>query len=186
MTTARVALVGACAALALAGCGANAPHSGHSQSNTARRTPMLTPADGAMALFRAQAGPILCEYADDLQGAERALTKAAQNAGGAINASAPESAQQEYASAMRGFAEVLERTVGKFRKVRPPAEIASQYESFIASLQSVGVQARRAASYAAQRNYAEIAAMENISTPSGGEGVFRQAGVTSCSTQAAG
>jgi hypothetical protein len=187
MMLARLALASACATLALAGCGANARDRSHGQPpGTARRAPVLTPADGAMALFRAQAGPILCEYAGDLQGTEQALTKAAQNAGGAINASAPESAQQEYASAMRGFADVLERVVRRFRKVNPPAEIASPYESFIASLKSVGAQARRAASYAAQRNYAEIAAMENLSTPSSGEGVFRQAGITGCPTQAAG
>lgn len=187
MTMARLALASACVTLVLAGCGARAHDRSHGQPPGApRRAPVLTPADGAMALFRAQAGPILCEYAGGLQGTEQALTKAAQNAGGAINASAPESAQQEYASAMRGFADVLERVVRRFRKVNPPAEIAGQYDGFIASLQSVGAQARRAASYAAQRNYAEIAAMENLSTPSNGEGVFGHAGITGCSTQATG
>jgi hypothetical protein len=166
--------------LALCGCAANdSKHVHHGTAATAS-PPTITPVDGAMAVFRAKVGPILCEYARNLQSSEQATTRAAENAGGAINASAPENAQTEYAAALGSLSSMLRATVYKFRAVSPPAQIAVEYRGFIDSLRSVAVAAARAASYAAARNYAEIAAMENIATPSTGEGVFQKAGISSC------
>lgn len=176
----RLLLAAAILSLALCGCGSHASAREHRGTVAAASMPVITPMDGTMAVFRAKVGPILCEYARNLEGSEQATARAAQNAGGAIDASAPENVQNEYASMLRGLSNMMQTTVNKFRAVSPPAEIASEYGEFISSLRSVAAAASRAASYAAVHNYAEIAAMENIATPSAGEGVFRKAGITGC------
>jgi hypothetical protein len=166
--------------LALCGCGSHTPAHEHHSTAAAAPMPVIAPMDGAMAMFRAKVEPILCEYAHNLESSEQATTRAAENAGGAINASAPENIQNEYTSMLRELSNMLRTSVGKFRAVSPPTEIAGEYREFINSLRSVAVAASRAASYAAARNYAEIAAMENIATPNAGEGVFHKAGITGC------
>jgi hypothetical protein len=166
--------------LALSGCGTQSSTHAHRGPATGTRLPVITPMDGAMAVFRAKVGPILCEYARNLESSEQATARTAQNADGAISASAPESVQSEYASMLHNFANMLRATVGKFRAVSPPAQIAGEYTEFISSLRSMTAAASQAAGYAAAHNYAEIAAMENIATPSAGEGVFKKAGITDC------
>lgn len=177
---ARLLLAGAILLLTLCGCGAHTRAHEHRGSEAAAHMPVITPTDGAMAIFRARVGPILCEYARNLESSEQATARAAQNAGGAINASAPENVQNEYASMLRDLSNMMQTTVGKFRAVSPPVGIAGEYREFINSLRSVAATASRAASYAAAHNYAEIAAMENIATPNAGEGVFHKAGISGC------
>jgi hypothetical protein len=179
---ARPLTVAALMALALTSCGASSTSRSPGQSTVAKSTPAITPADGELAVFRAKVTPILCEYASNLQSAERRIVQVVGAAEGPINASAPESSQVQYASAMANLANVLETAIDGFRSVPPPSPIAQEYQSFIASLMTVHQQASRVARYAAARNYAEIAAMENISPPTAGEGVFHNAGVTGCQT----
>lgn len=176
----QVLLAAAVLLLGLCGCGSNTRAHEHRGTAAAARMPVITPMDGAMAVFRAKVGPILCEYAHNLESSGQATTRAAENAGGAINASAPENVQSEYASMLRDLSNMVRTTIGKFRAVSPPAEIAGEYSEFINSLRRVATAASQAASYAAARNYAEIAAMENIATPNAGEGVFHKAGISGC------
>jgi hypothetical protein len=166
--------------IALCGCaGHDRPH--HRSNGAATSSaPEIPPTDGALAVFRAKVGPVLCDYARNLKGAEQAILKASNDAGGPINASAPESAQTEYAGAMRNLSSVLHLALHRFSSVPAPSNISADYRSFIASLATVSSQADQIARYAAAHNYAEIAAMENTSTPTAGEGVFRAAGITGC------
>jgi hypothetical protein len=182
---ARLLSLAALLALALTGCGAVSASRSPGQSTLAGGTPAITPTDGELAVFRAKVTPILCEYASNLQSAERRIVQVVAGAEGPINASAPESAQVGYASAMANLASVLETAIDSFRSVPAPIVIAQQYQSFIASLTIIHQQASRVARYAVERNYAEIAAMENISPPTAGEGVFRSAGVTGCQSPGA-
>lgn len=165
------------ALITLAGCGSHKPS--HTQPSTARTT-AIPPTDGAMAVFRAKVGPVLCEYARNLKNAEQVIVKASNDAGGPINASAPEEAQTEYANAMLNLSNVLHVALHGFRSVRAPSDISADYQSFITSLAGVSNQADEVAKYAAARNYAEIAAMENVFMLTAGEGVFRAAGITGC------
>jgi hypothetical protein len=171
------------ALLALTGC-ANERHTqsrptGGQRAGAAPAREIL-PTDGAMAVFRAKVDPVLCEYARNLKSAAQAIAEASSDAGGPVDASAPEGAQSEYAGAMQNFSNVLRVALRGFRSVSAPAEISAEYRSFITSLASVSRQADKVATYAAARNYAEIAAMENIATPTAGDGVFQAAGITGC------
>jgi hypothetical protein len=172
------------ALLALTGCASHGhpqrPPAGERKASTPAAV-AIPPTDGAMAVFRAKAGPVLCEYARNLKSAAQAIVKASGDADGPINASAPEAAQSEYVSAMQNLSHTLHVALRGFRSVSAPSEISEDYQSFIASLASVSRQTDEVARYAAAHNYAEIAAMENIAAPTAGEGVFRAAGITGCS-----
>jgi hypothetical protein len=170
----------ALATLMLSGCAASSNHHKHSTATHTAAAGRITPIDGAMAVFRAKVSPILCQYVSNLEQAEGELTQTATNAGGAINASAPESAQSEYASAMANFSDVLHSALEGFRSVTPPANLSVNYQQFINSLSSISHEADRVASYAAKRNYTEIAAMENISPATAGNNVFQSAGISHC------
>ncbi len=167
------------ALLLLPGCGSSPRHH-QPTSASAVAANEAAPTDGAMAVFRAKVTPILCTYALGLKSAEQQITQASYDAGGAINASAPASAQAEYAHAMRNFSDALHTALDGFRSVAAPSTLTDAYRGFIASLTNVSGYADRAAAYAAAGNYAGIAAMENISTPTAGEGVFHAAGITGC------
>lgn len=183
-TTRLTAMLAALAAIAATsyGCGS----ANHSQPNRSAMRPRqgITAEDGNMAVFRAKVTPVLCAYASGLKQAEQEIAKASADAGGPINASAPESTQAEYASAMKDLASAFRSALRGFRSVTAPPSLAGDYQSFIGSLTAVSGYADRVAAYADARNYAQIAAMENIATPSGGEGVFRQAGITGCAAPA--
>lgn len=169
--------------LLLCECGSShtRPH-GHSTATLTAAQSTITPTDGALAVFRAKVTPILCRYMSALRQTEVEITNTANNAGGAINASAPKSTQNEYASDMRNFSNVLHTALAGFRSVTAPPSIAAAYKTYVASLASMTALAGRVARYAAERNYTEIAAMESVSTPAANEGVFHEAGITGCET----
>lgn len=169
----------ALALLAMAGCG-SPRQSSERPGVQAAHTGQISATDGAMAVFRAKVTPILCAYAADLRGVEEDMNRASTDAGGPINASAPESAQAEYINAMRNFSGALQTALDGFRSVTAPPELADAYRGFVASLGTASGYADRVAEYAMSGNYAGIAAMENVSIPTAGEGVFRTAGITDC------
>jgi hypothetical protein len=164
------------AALLLAGCGDN-----HNAATRAADDPAIIAAsDGATAVFRANVRPILCRYTQDVAKAAQLIAQAANNAGGPIDASAPETAQAEYASALELYAHLLASDDTAFARVHAPAQLAGEYQQFLESMATIDRQADQLAQYAHARNFTAIANQQARRTPTAGQQVFRDAGITSC------
>ena len=167
------------AALALAGCGSSRPQRTPSRPTTP--TPGSTPAgEGATAIFRADLTPILCRYAQDVAKSAQLIAQASNDAGGPIDASAPESAQAQYAGALQLYASLLATDYTAFAGVHAPAPLASAYQQFLESLRTISHEADRVAQYAHARNFTAIANEQDLQIPTAEQGVFREAGITSC------
>jgi hypothetical protein len=164
-------------ALWLTGCGGvrQATTTAHSAAN-----PATAASDGATAVFRANTAPILCHYAQDIAKSTHLIAQAANHAGGPIDASAPERAQAEYAGALRLYAHLLRSDYTAFAKVRAPPPLTGEYRQFLESLATISQQADQLAKYAHARNFTAIANEQALQTPTAGQHVFRDAGITSC------
>jgi hypothetical protein len=165
------------AALALAGCGN--PH-GRRASNPASGAALAAASNGATAVWRADVTPIVCRYAQDVARSSQLIAQASSNAGGPIDASAPESAQAQYASALQLYASVLARNYAAFASVHPPSSLSGEYRQFLASLHTLTEQADELSRYAHARNFTAIANEQSLQTPTAGQRVFADAGITSC------
>jgi hypothetical protein len=174
-----LACIATIVALALAGCG----------GSDAQRTPShpsssgpesIAASDGATAIFRADVTPILCHYARDVAKSTQLIAQASSDAGGAINASAPESAQAEYAGALQLYASLLATDYAAFASVRAPSPLNHAYQQFLESLDTISRQANQLARYAHARNFTAIANEQSFQTPTAGQEVFGQAGITTC------
>jgi hypothetical protein len=165
-------------ALGMAGCGG-----GRQASTTAHPAAdpvTMAASDGATAVFRADVAPILCRYAQDIAKSTQQIARAAKDAGGPIDASAPQSAQAEYASALRLYAHLLGSDYTAFAKVHAPPSLTGEYRQFLESLATIHQQADQLAKYAYARNFTAIANEQALQTPTAGQQVFRDAGITSC------
>lgn len=172
------------AVLALAGCGGNSPHRPPTHPSTT--TPgSNSPSDGATAIFRADVTPILCRHARDIAKSTQLIAKASSDAGGPVNASAPQSAQAEYAGALRLYASVLASDYAAFGSVHAPASLNREYQQFLESLDAISLQASRLARFADARNFTAIANEQGLQSPTAGQQVFRRAGITSCAAPGA-
>jgi hypothetical protein len=174
-----LAWAGTIAALAIAGCGSSRPQpiSAHPTTPTPGSSPTT---DGATAIFRADVTPIVCRYAQDVAKSTQRIAQASSDAGGPVNASAPQSAQAEYAGALQRYASVLATDYAAFGNVHAPAPINREYQQFRESLDTISHQAHQLAHYARARNFTAIANEQNLRTPSAGQRVFHEAGITSC------
>jgi hypothetical protein len=174
-----LACAGTIAALALASCGSSSPQ--RTPAHPTAPTPESIPAsDGATAIFRADVTPILCRYAQDVAKSTQRIAKVSSDAGGPVNASAPESAQAEYAGALQLYASLLATDYAAFGNVHAPARLNLEYQQFRESLDTISHQAHQLAHYAHARNFTAIANEQNLQTPTAGQRVFREAGITSC------
>jgi hypothetical protein len=171
------------AALAFAGCGNSRPQPAPAQPTTPAPG-SIRASDGATAIFRADVTPILCHYALDVAKSTQRIAQVSSDAGGPVNASAPESAQAEYAGALTLYASVLASDHAAFVSVRPPAPLNGEYRQFLDSLNTISQQAGQLAQYAHARNFTAIANEQNLQTPIAGQQVFREAGITSCAASA--
>ncbi len=169
----------AIAALALASCGGSSPHRTPAQAATTA-SGSIPASDGATAIFRADVTPILCRHARDIARSARLITKASSDAGGPVNASAPQSAQAEYAGALALYASVLASDYAAFGKVHAPASLNREYQQFLESLDAISLQASRLAQLAHARNFTAIANEQGLQSPTAGQQVFRRAGISSC------
>jgi len=170
-------------ALALAGCGGSDAQRTPSHPSTSAPG-SIAASDGATAIFRADVTPILCHYARDVAKSTQLIAQASSDAGGAVNASAPESAQAEYAGALTLYASMLASDHAAFVSVRPPAPLNGEYRQFLDSLNTISQQAGQLAQYAHARNFTAIANEQNLQIPIAGQQVFREAGITSCAASA--
>ena len=105
---------------------------------------------------------------------------ASSDAGGPIDASAPEPAQAAYASALQLYASLLARDYAAFGRIHPPNVLSVEYGQFLASLHTLTEQANQLSRYAHARNFTAIANEQNVQTPTAGQRVFAEAGITSC------
>lgn len=169
----------AIAALALAGCGNSRPQPTPAQPTTPAPG-SIRASDGATAIFRADVAPILCHYAQDVAKSTQRIAQVSSDAGGPVNASAPESAQAEYAGALQRYASLLATDYAAFGNVHAPAPLNREYQQFRESLDTISQQAHQLAHYAHARNFTAIANEQNLQTPTAGQRVFREAGITSC------
>jgi hypothetical protein len=170
-------------ALTLAGCAGNrqADTPAHTASHDSA---MIAASNGASAVFRADVAPILCRYAQDVANSAEMIVRASSDAGGPINASAPQSAQTEYANAVQLYASRLATDYTAFAKVHAPPPSQSEYRQFLASLAVIDQQATQLARYAHTGDYTAIANEQGLKTPTAGQQVFRNAGITSCAVPA--
>jgi hypothetical protein len=131
-------------------------------------------------VWRADVTPIVCRYAQDVARSGQLIAQASSNAGGPIDASAPESAQAEYAGALQLYASLLARDYAAFDRIHPPSALSGEYRQFLASLHTLTAQADELSRYAHARNFTAIANEQNLQTPTAGQRVFASAGITSC------
>jgi hypothetical protein len=168
------------AALALAGCGSKHASGGRGASNPGSGAALAAASDGATAVWRADVTPIVCRYAQDVARSSQLIAQASSNAGGPIDASAPESAQAEYAGALQLYASLLVRDDAAFGRVNPPNTLSAEYGDFLASLHTLTEQANELSRYAHARNFTAIANEQSLQTPTAGQRVFADVGITSC------
>jgi hypothetical protein len=168
------------AVLALASCGSQHRSGGRGASNPASGAALAVASDGATAVWRADVTPIVCRYAQDVARSGQLIAQASSNAGGPIDASAPESAQAEYAGALQLYASLLARDYAAFDRIHPPSALSGEYRQFLASLHTLTAQADELSRYAHARNFTAIANEQNLQTPTAGQRVFASAGITSC------
>jgi len=167
------------AALALGGCGSGHPQ--HTSTQPTNPTSGSIPAgEGALAIFRADVTPILCRYAQDVAKSAQLIAQTSSDAGGPIDASAPESAQTQYASALQLYASLLATDYAAFANVHAPAALDDSYQQFLESLRTLSHQADRVAHYAQSRNFTAIANEQDTQVPTAGQRVFADVGITSC------
>jgi hypothetical protein len=166
-------------ALALAGCASNR-QAGTPAHTASDDSAMMAASNGASAVFRADVAPILCRYAQDVANSAEMIVRASSDAGGPINASAPQSAQAEYARAVQLYASRLAADYAAFAKTHAPPPFQSEYRQFLESLSVIEQQATQLARYAHAGNYTAIANEQGLQTPTAGQRVFRNAGITSC------
>lgn len=164
-------------ALTLAGCNHQTGVPAHTTSDDSA---MMAASNGASAVFRADVTPILCRYAQDVANSAEMIVRASGDAGGPINASAPQSAQAEYASAVQLYASRLATDYTAFANVHAPPPLQSEYRQFLESLAVIDQQATQLARYAHADDYTAIANEQGLKTPTSGQQVFHNAGITSC------
>jgi len=93
------------ATLALVGCGSDQQASGDRNAPKSAGGAVIPAAgEGAIAIYSADVTPILCRYAQDIAKRTQLIAQDSSNAGGPIDASAPESAQAQYAGALALYA----------------------------------------------------------------------------------
>ena len=166
-------------ALVLPGCGSG--HLQHTPAHPATAPSGSIPAsEGATAIFRADVTPIVCRYAQDVARSSQLIAQASSKAGGPIDASAPESAQAEYAGALQLYASLLASDYAAFGRVQAPRALSQEYRQFLASLHTLTEQANELSRYAHARNFTAIANEQDLQTPTAGQRVFAEAGITSC------
>lgn len=166
-------------ALVLVGCSGGQPP--RASIHAATSSPAAQAAsDGSTAIFRADVTPILCHYAQDVANSTQLIARASSDAGGPVNASAPESAQAEYAGALQLYASLLTTDYAAFASVRAPSPLNHAYQQFLESLDTISKQANQLARYAHARNFTAIANEQSFQTPTAGQEVFRQAGINTC------
>jgi hypothetical protein len=180
----RLTCAATIAVLALAGCGGGHPQHAPTHS-TAPTLGSIPASEGAIAIFRADVTPILCRYAQDVAKSAQLIAQASSDAGGPIDASAPESAQAQYASALALYASLLATDYAAFTTVHAPTALDDSYKQFLESLGTLSHQADRVAQYAHARNFTAIANEQYLQIPTAGQGVFREAGITSCAVPGA-
>jgi hypothetical protein len=166
-------------ALTLAGCAGNR-QAGTPAHTASDDSATMAASNGAGAVFRADVAPILCRYAQDVANSAEMIVRASSDAGGPINASAPQSAQAEYASAVQLYASRLATDYAAFAKVHAPPPSQSEYRQFLESLAVIDQQATQLARYAHTGDYTAIANEQGLKTPTAGQQVFHNAGITSC------
>jgi hypothetical protein len=181
----------ACAAtlavLALTGCGSENQHhasGGRGAPKSAGGAGIAAASDGATAVWRADVTPIVCRYAQDVAKSAQLIAQASSDAGGPIDASAPESAQAEYAGALQLYASLLASDYAAFGSVQAPSALSEEYRQFLASLHTLAEQANELSRYAHARNFTAIANEQDLQTPTAGQRVFAEAGITSCAVPA--
>jgi hypothetical protein len=157
---------------------------GRSASSPTSGAGLRAASDGATAVWRADITPILCRYAQDVARSSQLIAQASSNAGGPIDASAPESAQAEYAGALQLYASLLARDHVAFGRIHPPSVLSVEYGQFLASLRTLTEQANEVSRYAHARNFTAIANEQNLQTPTAGQRVFAEAGITRCAVPA--
>jgi hypothetical protein len=167
--------------LALAGCGSD-HHAGGDRdaSKSAGGAAIAAASDGATAVWRADVTPIVCRYAQDVARSSQLIEQASSNAGGPIDASAPERAQAEYAGALQLYASLLASDYAAFGSVHAPSSLSEEYRQFLASLHTLTEQANQLSQYAHARNFTAIANEQDLQIPTAGQQVFADAGITSC------
>jgi hypothetical protein len=170
-------------ALTLTGCGGS--HHLGAPPHPADVPAAVAASDGASAIFRADVTPILCRYGQDIGKSTQLIAQAANEAGGPIDASAPENAQATYAGALALYARRLARDYAAFASVHPPSSLAGEYRQFLESLATIHRQAAQLASYARARDFTAIANEQALQTPTAGQQVFRNSGITSCAVPVA-
>jgi len=178
-----LALTAAFVVLAIAGCGSDHQHhasGGRDVPKSAGGAAIAAASDGATAVWRADVTPILCRYAQDIARSSQQIAQASSDAGGPVDASAPASAQAEYAGALQRYASLLESDYVAFESVQAPRPLSAEYHRFLASLQTLAGQAKRLSQYAHARNFTAIANEQNLQVPTGGQQVFTSAGITRC------
>jgi hypothetical protein len=170
------------ATLALAGCGSGHHHATGDRhvSASAGGAAIAAASDGATAVWRADVTPIVCRYAQDVARSGQLIAQASSNAGGPVNVSAPESAQAAYAGALQLYASLLARDYAAFGRVKPPSALSPEYRQFLESLHTLTEQANELSRYAHARNFTAIANEQDLQTPTAGQRVFADAGITTC------
>jgi hypothetical protein len=168
------------ASLALTGCGSQHPSGDRGASTPASGAALAVASDGAIAVWRADVTPIVCRYAQDVARSSQLIAQASSDAGGPIDASAPESAQGAYAVALQLYASLLARDYAAFGRVNPPSALSAEYREFLTSLHTLTEQASELSRFAHARNFTAIANEEGLQTPTAGQRVFTNAGITSC------
>jgi hypothetical protein len=169
------------AALILAGCGSDR-HSdriGHAPEPLGGSV-IAAASNGSAAVWRADITPIVCRYAQDIARSSHLIAQASSNAGGPVDASAPESAQTEYAGALQLYASLLTSDYASFVSVPAPPALSREYRQFLTSLHTLVEQADQLSQYAHARNFTAIANEQDIQIPTAGQQVFTDAGITSC------
>lgn len=173
------------AALALTGCGSQHASRDRSASNPAGGAALAAASDGATAVWRADVTPIVCRYAQDVARSGQLIAQASSNASGPIDASAPEPAQAAYAGALQLYASLLSSDYAAFGRIHPPNVLSVEYGQFLTSLRTLTEQADELSRYAHARNFTAIANEQDLQTPTAGQRVFREAGITSCAVPGA-
>lgn len=178
----RLALCAATlAALILAGCGSDR-HSdtiGHAQEPLGGSV-IAAASNGSAAVWRADVTPIVCRYAQDIARSSQLIAQASSNAGGPVDASAPESAQTEYAGALQLYASLLTSDYASLVSTPAPRALSNEYSQFLASLHTLVEQADQLSQYAHARNFTAIANEQDSQIPTAGQQVFADAGITNC------
>jgi hypothetical protein len=184
MRTVNSLRLGACvatvAALALPGCGSQHETGVRGASNPTRDAALAAVSDGATAVWRADITPIVCRYTQDIARSSQLIAQASRDAGGPIDASAPESAQASYAGALQLYASLLAHDYAAFGRVHPPSALSAEYREFLASLHTLTEQADELSRDAHARNFTAIANEQYLQTPTAGQRVFANTGITNC------